>query len=167
MKASSQLHFFSRVYLKTPNVPGQWVFCGVPRHFFLKYVSIPAKKCLAQRKNPSLPITSCVFRYTLKNQRGPSFFQKDPRLLLSGISLLSLCAFAYGSGVFVLFTCGPERLLFSGWTGCRRGSRWTDWRPSRRSGRSAEARPRSAPPALFRCPAAAQRRCRRRYRLRP
>jgi len=24
----------------------------------LKYVSIPAKKCLAQRKNPSLPVTS-------------------------------------------------------------------------------------------------------------
>ena len=29
-----------------------------PRHFSLKYVSIPAKKCLAQRKNPSLPVTS-------------------------------------------------------------------------------------------------------------
>ncbi|MFR3861542.1 MAG: hypothetical protein ACLTXZ_07340, partial [Oscillospiraceae bacterium] len=24
-----------------------------------------AKKCLAQRKNPSLPVTSLVFRYTL------------------------------------------------------------------------------------------------------
>ena len=77
----------------------------MPRHFSLKYVSIPAKKCLAQRKNPSLPVTSCVFRYTLKNQRGPSFFQKGPRLLLSGISLLSLCAFAYCSpAVFLMAT---------------------------------------------------------------
>ncbi|MFQ8837220.1 MAG: hypothetical protein ACLR8L_04845 [Oscillospiraceae bacterium] len=47
-----------RVYLKTPNAPGQRAFCGAPRHFSLKYVSIPAKKCLAQRKNPSLPVTS-------------------------------------------------------------------------------------------------------------
>ena len=35
------------------------------RHFPLKYVSIPAKKCLAQRKNSSLPVTLGVFRYTL------------------------------------------------------------------------------------------------------
>ena len=39
----------------------------MPRHFSLKYVSIPTKKCLAQRKNPSLPVTSRVFRYTLDN----------------------------------------------------------------------------------------------------
>ena len=45
--------------------PDSGSFCGVPRHFSLKYVSIPAKKCLAQRKNPSLPVTSWVFRYTL------------------------------------------------------------------------------------------------------
>ena len=44
---------------------GSGPFSGAPRHFSLKYVSIPAKKCLAQRKNPSLPGTSCVFRYTL------------------------------------------------------------------------------------------------------
>ena len=31
----------------------------------MKYVSIPAKKCLAQRENSSLPVTSPVFRYTL------------------------------------------------------------------------------------------------------
>ncbi len=31
----------------------------------MKYVSIPAKKCLAQRKNFSLPVTLGVFRYTL------------------------------------------------------------------------------------------------------
>ena len=31
----------------------------------MKYVSIPAKKCLAQRKNSSLPVTLGVFRYTL------------------------------------------------------------------------------------------------------
>jgi len=31
----------------------------------LKYVSIPAKKYLAQRENSSLPVTSPVFRYTL------------------------------------------------------------------------------------------------------
>ncbi|MBS6313399.1 MAG: hypothetical protein KH756_07270, partial [Firmicutes bacterium] len=34
--------------------------------FSLKYVSIPAKKCLAQRKNFSLPVTLGVFRYTLR-----------------------------------------------------------------------------------------------------
>ena len=37
----------------------------MPRHFPLKYVSIPAEKCLAQRKNFSLPVTLGVFRYTL------------------------------------------------------------------------------------------------------
>ena len=31
----------------------------------MKYVSIPAEKCLAQRKNSSLPVTLGVFRYTL------------------------------------------------------------------------------------------------------
>ena len=31
----------------------------------MKYVSIPAKKCLAQRKNFPLPVTLGVFRYTL------------------------------------------------------------------------------------------------------
>ena len=41
---------FVRVYLKTPNAPGQRAFCGVPRHFSLKYVGVPAKECLAQRK---------------------------------------------------------------------------------------------------------------------
>jgi len=40
-------------------------FCGVPRHFSLKYVSIPVEKCLVQHKNSSLSVTSCVFRYTL------------------------------------------------------------------------------------------------------
>jgi len=34
----------------------------------LKYVSIPAKKCLAQRKNFSLPVTLGVFRYTLETE---------------------------------------------------------------------------------------------------
>ena len=34
----------------------------------MKYVSIPAKKCLAQRKNSSLPVTLRVFRYTLEIQ---------------------------------------------------------------------------------------------------
>jgi len=34
----------------------------------LKYVSIPAKKCLAQRKKSSLPVTLGVFRYTLKKK---------------------------------------------------------------------------------------------------
>ena len=52
---------------KLPTHPDSGPFCGAPRHFSLKYVSIPAKKCLAQRKNPSLPVTSWVFRYTLKN----------------------------------------------------------------------------------------------------
>ena len=50
---------------KLPTHPDSGPFCGAPRHFSLKYVSIPAKKCLAQRKNPSLPVTSWVFRYTL------------------------------------------------------------------------------------------------------
>ena len=95
MKASSQLHFFSRVYLKTPNVPGQQVFSRCAASFFLEIRQYSCGKCLSQRKNPSLPVTSCVFRYTLKNQRGPSFFQKGPRLLLSGISLLSLCVFTF------------------------------------------------------------------------
>ena len=31
----------------------------------MKYVSIPAEKCLAQHKNSSLPVTLGVFRYTL------------------------------------------------------------------------------------------------------
>ena len=39
------------------------------RHFSLKYVSIPAKKCLAQREKSSLPGTSSVFRYTLDRNR--------------------------------------------------------------------------------------------------
>jgi len=45
----------------------------------LKYVSIPAKKCLAQRKNPSLPVTLGVFRYTLENPFG--FLGSFPRSL--------------------------------------------------------------------------------------
>ena len=111
MKASSQLHFFSRVYLKTPNVPGQQVFSRCAASFFLEIRQYSCGKCLSQRKNPSLPVTSCVFRYTLKNQRGPSFFQKGPRLLLSGISLLSLCAFAYSpAGVFLNQREAAERL---------------------------------------------------------
>ena len=55
----------SRVYLKTPNAPGQRTFSRCAAPFSLKYVSIPAKKCLAQRKNFSLPVTLGVFRYTL------------------------------------------------------------------------------------------------------
>ena len=57
-----------RVYLKPPNAPGQRFFCGVLRHFSLKYVSIPAKKCLAPHENPSLPVTAPVFRYTLDSR---------------------------------------------------------------------------------------------------
>ena len=111
MKASSQLHFFSRVYLKTPNVPGQWVFLRCAASFFLEIRQYSCGKCLSQRKNPSLPVTSCVFRYTLKNQRGPSFFQKGPRLLLSGISLLSLCVFAFRRrGFLLLCMCCQETL---------------------------------------------------------
>ena len=34
----------------------------------MKYVSIPAEKCLAQRKNSSLPVTLGVFRYTLDRE---------------------------------------------------------------------------------------------------
>ena len=33
----------------------------------MKYDSIPAKKCLAQRENSSLPVTLGVFRYTLES----------------------------------------------------------------------------------------------------
>ena len=58
---------YLRVYLKTPSEPGQRVFSHCAAAFFLKYVSIPAKNCLAQRKKSSPPVTSPVFRYTLKN----------------------------------------------------------------------------------------------------
>ena len=58
----------------------------------MKYVSIPAKKCLAQRKNFSPPVTLGVFRYTLKLEReksAPLAFQhrihhREKRTLLRG-----------------------------------------------------------------------------------
>ena len=50
---------------KRPTHPGSGPFHAAPRRFSLKYVSIPAKKRLAQRKNSSLPVTLRVFRYTL------------------------------------------------------------------------------------------------------
>ena len=53
------------VFFQLLKHPGSRSFCGAPRHCSLKYVSIPVKKCLAQRKNPSLPVTSCVFRHAL------------------------------------------------------------------------------------------------------
>ena len=43
--------------LQRPAPFGAGLFCGLLRHFSLKYVRIPAKNCLAQRKNPSLPVT--------------------------------------------------------------------------------------------------------------
>ncbi|MDD7491864.1 MAG: hypothetical protein PUK39_04475, partial [Clostridiales bacterium] len=52
--------------------PDSGPFHAALRHFFLKYVSIPAKKCLAQRENSSLPVTSPVFRYTLESEAGCS-----------------------------------------------------------------------------------------------
>ncbi|MCI6528740.1 MAG: hypothetical protein MR438_07190, partial [Clostridiales bacterium] len=45
--------------------PDSGPFHAALHHFSLKYVSIPAKKCLAQRKNFPLPVTLGVFRYTL------------------------------------------------------------------------------------------------------
>ncbi|MCI6529107.1 MAG: hypothetical protein SO081_04275, partial [Oscillospiraceae bacterium] len=48
--------------------PDSGPFHAALHHFSLKYVSIPAKKCLAQRKNFSLPVTLGVFRYTLGRQ---------------------------------------------------------------------------------------------------
>lgn len=54
-----------RVYLKTANAPDSGSFRTVPRHFSLKYESIPAEKCLAQHKNPSLLDTPSAFRCTL------------------------------------------------------------------------------------------------------
>ena len=50
------------VFFQLPTRPDSGSFCGALRHFSLKYVSIPAEKCLAQRKNPSLPVTSRVGR---------------------------------------------------------------------------------------------------------
>ncbi|MDD7493190.1 MAG: hypothetical protein PUK39_11325, partial [Clostridiales bacterium] len=47
--------------------PDSGPFHAALHHFSLKYVSIPAKKCLAQRKNFSLPVTLGVFRYTLEH----------------------------------------------------------------------------------------------------
>ncbi|MCI7134282.1 MAG: hypothetical protein MSA04_04510, partial [Clostridiales bacterium] len=47
--------------------PDSGPFHAALHHFSLKYVSIPAKKCLAQRKNFSLPVTLGVFRYTLNS----------------------------------------------------------------------------------------------------
>ena len=40
--------------LKAANAPDSGSFRTVPRHFSLKYESIPAEKCLAQHENPSL-----------------------------------------------------------------------------------------------------------------
>ena len=40
-------------------------FRTVPRHFSLKYESIPAEKCLAQHENPSLLDTLSASRCTL------------------------------------------------------------------------------------------------------
>ena len=45
---------------KTINTPGQRGFCAAPCHFSLQYASIPAKKCLAQHENSSLPVASPV-----------------------------------------------------------------------------------------------------------
>ena len=47
-----------RVYLKTPNAPGQRVFLRCAASFFLEIRQYSCEKCLAQRKNPSLPVTS-------------------------------------------------------------------------------------------------------------
>ena len=54
------------VFFQLPTHPDSGSFHAALRHFSLKYVSIPAKKCLAQRKNSSLPVTLGVFRYTLR-----------------------------------------------------------------------------------------------------
>ncbi|MCI6095360.1 MAG: hypothetical protein MR697_01540, partial [Clostridiales bacterium] len=51
--------------------PDSGPFHAALHHFSLKYVSIPAKKCLAQRKNFSLPVTLGVFRYTLAANLAP------------------------------------------------------------------------------------------------
>ncbi|MCI7135554.1 MAG: hypothetical protein MSA04_11115, partial [Clostridiales bacterium] len=50
--------------------PDSGPFHAALHHFSLKYVSIPAKKCLAQRKNFPLPVTLGVFRYTLEKCPG-------------------------------------------------------------------------------------------------
>ena len=47
---------------KLPTHPDSGSFYAALRHFPLKYVSIPAKKSLAQRKNSSLPVTLGVGR---------------------------------------------------------------------------------------------------------
>ena len=54
-----------RVYLKAANAPDSGSFRTVPRHFSLKYESIPAGKCLAQHENPSPLDTPSASRCTL------------------------------------------------------------------------------------------------------
>ena len=60
MKASSQLHFFSRVYLKTPNVPGQQVFSRCAASFFLEIRQYSCEKmsCSTQKSLAAGHITS-------------------------------------------------------------------------------------------------------------
>ena len=59
-----------RVYLKTPNAPGQRTFSRCAAPFFLEIRQYSCEKCLAQRKNFSLPVTLGVFRYTLATSAG-------------------------------------------------------------------------------------------------
>ena len=50
------------VFFQLPTHPDSGPFHAALRHFSLQYVSIPAKKCLAQRKNSSLPVSLGVGR---------------------------------------------------------------------------------------------------------
>ena len=68
--------------------PDSGPFHAAPRHFFLKYVSIPAKKCLAQCENSSLPVTLRVFRYTLGKGEQTMFKQHKFWAAVMAISAL-------------------------------------------------------------------------------
>jgi len=53
------------VFFQLPTHPDSGPFHAAPHHFSLKYVSIPAKKCLAQRKNLRCRSHWALEEYTL------------------------------------------------------------------------------------------------------
>ena len=92
------------VYLKTPNAPGQRAFCGAPRHFSLKYVSIPAKKmsCATQK--------SLAAGHIMSFQIHPKEKQEDGSIdANSGTSKADAAGLSRADGLYGVFI----RLQFS------------------------------------------------------
>ncbi len=66
------------VFFQLPTHPDSGSFHAALRHFFLKYVSIPAKKCLAQRKN-----SRCRSHWELEEYTLVKILKTTPRRRLS------------------------------------------------------------------------------------